>query len=169
MTEHRLPCRFFAHILGAKCNTTLVSSLSSCLCRSVTQSSPTLCTPMGYSTAGFPVLHHLLPVPQLLPISGSAKHLLLFHKRRVVLSLKRKLCFIWYQFPTLLLHVRAFPRHHFYLNAESHHDIFKDILNSTKFSTCRTNSASNSDEGKTIWAAVLNFSHLQTMMSPSGL
>ena len=169
MTEHRLPCRFFAHILGAKCNTTLVSSLSSCLCRSVTQSSPTLCTPMGYSTAGFPVLHHLLPVPQLLPISGSAKHLLLFHKRRVVLSLKRKLCFIWYQFPTLLLHICAFPRHHFYLNAESHHDIFKDILNSTKFSTCRTNSASNSDGGKTIWAAVLNFSHLQTMMSPSGL
>ena len=58
----------------------LSSWLLSCCC-SVTQSCPTLCNPMDYSTPGFPVLHQLLELAQIMSIESvmPSNHLIFCH------------------------------------------------------------------------------------------
>ena len=46
-----------------------------CCCCLVTQSCLTLCNPMDYSTPGFPVHHHLMPIELVIPFN----HLILCH------------------------------------------------------------------------------------------
>ena len=50
-------------------------------CRSVAQSCPTLCDPIDCSTPGFPILHHLSELAQLMSIESVmlSNHLILSH------------------------------------------------------------------------------------------
>ena len=61
-----LNCLLFSDIFPAFIPVITISLLDSfCPCCSVAQSCPTLCDPMDGSTAGFPVLHHLLEFAQI--------------------------------------------------------------------------------------------------------